>query len=79
MDYVRQTMGSAELSGIIDLPPTLRNRMVQVIILPAEEIVVPSPKTGSAFGCLKKYANPELIPQEKGAWERAVVEKYAGS
>ncbi len=27
-------------------------------------------------GSLSKYANPELISQEEGAWERAVQEKY---
>ena len=35
-------------------------------------------KSDSAFGSLKKYANAELMLQEKGAWEQAVVEKYAG-
>jgi hypothetical protein len=26
---------------------------------------------------LHKYANPDIITGEKGAWERAVVKKYA--
>ena len=30
----------------------------------------------SAFGCLHSFANPIKIPDEKGAWERAVLEKY---
>lgn len=30
----------------------------------------------SAFGIAEKYANPSLIPEEKGAFERAMVEKY---
>ena len=38
MEYVRQTIGSAALSGIIELPPALRNKQVEVIILPAEDI-----------------------------------------
>lgn len=33
-------------------------------------------ETETAFGALAKYANPELIPLEKDAWERAVAEKY---
>ena len=37
MEYLRQTIGSAELSGIFEIPPALRNRKVQVIILPAED------------------------------------------
>ena len=33
----------------------------------------------SARGILSKYANPDLIPKEEGAWERAVVEKYGNA
>jgi len=29
----------------------------------------------SAFGRLKAYANPSLIQEEEGAWERATAEK----
>ncbi|MBQ3451872.1 MAG: hypothetical protein IJL12_05595 [Selenomonadaceae bacterium] len=29
------------------------------------------------FGALAKYANPAMHPFEDGAWERAVVKKYA--
>jgi hypothetical protein len=31
----------------------------------------------TAFGILKKYANPELIPQEDGVWAVAVKAKHA--
>jgi len=34
MEYVSQTIGSSALDGIIEIPPTLRNRTVQLIILP---------------------------------------------
>lgn len=30
----------------------------------------------SLRGALSKYAKPELIPSEEGAWERAVTENY---
>ena len=36
VDYLRQTIGSAELSGLFNLPPTLRNKKVEVIVLPVE-------------------------------------------
>jgi len=39
MEYISKTISSSELSGIFEIPPTLRNRKVQVIILPAEDIV----------------------------------------
>jgi len=37
------------------------------------------PKVGltKARGGLHKYANPSLIPFEKGIWEKVAVEKYA--
>ena len=35
------------------------------------------PVEHSAFGRLQAYANPSLIPEERGAWEAAVAEKYA--
>ncbi len=33
-------------------------------------------KARSARGVAKKYANPNLIPQEEGAFERAMAEKH---
>jgi len=33
--------------------------------------------TISAMGIFNKYANPDLIPLEKEAWNEAVKEKYA--
>ena len=37
MEYVHQTIGSSALSDIFDLPPTLRNKEVEVIILPMQK------------------------------------------
>ena len=37
MEYFRQIIGSAELSGIFNLPQALHNRKVEVIILPMED------------------------------------------
>lgn len=37
----------------------------------------PSEKRGSSFGALSAFANPSLISQEEGAFERAMVEKHA--
>ena len=37
----------------------------------------PSAQSARSFGILSQYAKPELIPQESGAFEKAMVEKYA--
>ena len=38
---------------------------------------LPKSSLAKARGGLHKYANPDLIPFEKGTWEKAAVEKYA--
>ena len=37
MEYISKTIGSSALDGIFELPPTLRNKQVQVIVLPVED------------------------------------------
>ena len=37
MEYVRQTVNGSALNNFIALPPLLRNRKVQVIVLPADD------------------------------------------
>jgi len=88
MDFVRQVVNSNSLKSVLNLPPSFRNVQVEVIVLPVDKTVTvassPSgsydarkPVKHSAFGRLKAYANPSLIPEEKGAWEKATAEKYA--
>ena len=82
MEAMRLTMNSARLAPIIDLPATLCDREVEVIVLPTQTVSNPQKQDseessiGSLMGCLKEYANPELRKLEKGAWERAACEKY---
>jgi len=88
MDFVRQVVNSNSLTSVLNLPPSFRNVQVEVIVLPVDKTVtvasspsgsydVRKPVKHSAFGRLKAYANPSLIPEEKGAWEKATAEKYA--
>jgi hypothetical protein len=78
MSYVRQTINSEKLSGIIDLPASMANQIVEVLILPLETNHFSGPRK-SAFGCLAKYANPGLIEKERGAWQNAVRDKHGAS
>ncbi|MCL2080755.1 MAG: hypothetical protein FWH16_01500 [Oscillospiraceae bacterium] len=77
MSYVYKTIESDKLSSVFDLPLSLLGKKVEVIIRPLPEKL--TAERGSAFGCLKKYADPSLIHEEDGVWERAVAEKYADS
>ena len=60
MEYHRQTIGSAELNGIFNLPQALRNRKVEVIILPAEDNinVTEEPNYALKLGFLKDKVPP---------------------
>ena len=37
----------------------------------------PTEKRGKSFGALSGFANPTLMDQEAGAFEKAMVEKHA--
>ena len=76
MEMVYEMVDSRNLLGVFDLPPEMRNRAVEVIIRDIERNPAPA-KKGSAFGCMHRFADPSKIAGEDGAWERAVVEKYA--
>lgn len=49
-----------------------KNQRVIITLLDEEIQTENSGKKTTAAGFLKKYANPNLIPTEDGAWERAV-------
>jgi hypothetical protein len=75
--------------SINDIPKTLEpffgNQCVRIIIEDKGAVISvdnPDDKVAdkikpSARGVLREFANPDMIPGEKGAWERAVAERYA--
>ena len=89
MEFVRQIVNSNTLESILTLPPSFHGvQQVEIIVLPVDNKENPTasssaldgskkPVKHSAFGRLKAYANPSLIPEEKGTWENAAAEKYA--
>jgi hypothetical protein len=75
MDFVRTITNSSLLVNFIDLPAKLKNRQVEILILPVEEEIKPQripAKVRKSRGALKKYANPALVKLEKSAWKKAV-------
>ena len=78
MDYVRQTIDSRLLDKL-QLPRNLRNRKVEIIIMPAKEDNINGKQpVEELIGVLHEYADPELIHMEKEAWAKAAENKYAG-
>ena len=64
---------------IFDLPAALKGKRVEVIILPVQETKDTAVPKGSAYGCLRKYADLSLLSKENGTWEQAMVTKHADS
>ena len=59
VEYISKTIGSAVLDGIFEIPPALRNRQVQVIVLPAEDVSAEQPKPQKRqLGFLKGVVPP---------------------
>lgn len=80
MDFVRVIKNSDDLEKIIDIPKRLKNRKVEIIILPftdnedSEKV-----ERKSLRGALSKYKNEALQDQESDAWSKAVVDNYENS
>ena len=61
---------------LLEALPAKPNQKVMITL--TDEFVEPAKreKRKSLRGILSKYADPTLLEQEKGAWERAAVEKH---
>ena len=79
METVREVVNSNTLTSIFNIPATLRNRNVEVIIKLADDEKKVNELRVSLKGRLKRYANPDMRYLEKDAWAMSVGEKYADS
>ena len=73
MTHYRKTMGSAALSGMFDLPLELRDREVEVIILPKDAAADEAPKQERRLHFVDAPPFPEsffdpLPEEELQAW-----------
>jgi len=82
LNFVRKVANSNILASIIDIPESLRNKKVEILIFPYENVdseanIDQKPKR--ARGLLEKYKNKELQDKENSAWPEAVVDKHENS
>ena len=62
---------------VLDLPFELPVGKAKVELTVIPEKKKTANKRKSVFGCLHRFADSAKIAGEKGAWERAVLNKYA--
>ncbi len=82
MNFVRKVANSNILASIIDIPESLRNKKVEILIFPYENehneaSIGQKPKR--ARGLLEKYKNKGLQALEDGVWAKAAVDKHENS
>jgi hypothetical protein len=81
MDFFRKVTNSNALKNIIDLPESLWDQDVELIILPIgndlrSKQLTSTTSSPTARGALKQYANLDLMQHEQEAWEMGVKDKY---
>lgn len=76
MEFIRRTVNSKVLESLLDLPDSMKNRRVEVIVFPVDEGKKSGNHNETLGGRLNKYANPSLRQLEKSAWSIAVEDKH---
>lgn len=66
--------------GQVTIPKPIRDYLnAQIIEFEFENGKIIVRPVRKVAGSLKKYANPESIPKEKNAWEKAIRNKHENS
>lgn len=68
MDFVRKVVDGIDLKEIIEMPNSLVNQKVEVLIFPVDNEKKKGKKKKSLSGFLAKYANSDLIEREENVW-----------
>lgn len=82
MNFVRKVADSNILAGVVDIPESLRNKTVEILIFPYENVKTEEHivrKTERVRGLLKKYQNKNLQKLESEAWAQAVADNNENS
>ena len=76
MDFVRVVKNSEDLERFIEIPKSLKNRKVEVIVLPFSDKEDSYKKEKKNLrGALSKYKNETLRTKESTAWSEAVEDR----
>lgn len=74
MEFVRKIVNSEDLKNIIEIPTSLINKKVELLIIPIEDTSKKKKKKKSLSGALSKYADIKLIEKEENIWYKEAKE-----
>lgn len=82
MEFIREIVDGNSLKGIVNLPKSLSDKRVEIIVLPIAEhgnerdVSKKQISVEAMMGALEEYKNPSLVEKEETAFELAMEEKY---
>jgi F0F1-type ATP synthase epsilon subunit len=81
MTFYRKVTNSDILKKVIDLPKSLQNKEVEILVFPYEkdkdtDESERTKKKNSTKGLLENHKNLDLLNEENNAWPKAVEEEY---
>ncbi len=74
MEFVRKVVNGSDLKEIIDIPTSLINKKVEILIFPIDEQIKKNKKRRNLSGFLSQYANSKLISKEENIWIKEAKE-----
>ena len=74
MEFVRKIVNSMDLKDVVEIPNSLINKKVEVLIFPVDDISKNKKKKKSLSGILSKYADTKLIEKEENIWYKEAKE-----
>ena len=72
MQAIREILTVEKGEVTLSLPQAFWGQQVEIIVLPVSSRDEPQRHKKSLQGCLRQYANPELMAREAIAWGAAV-------
>lgn len=77
MEFVRKIVDGVDLKDVVEIPDSLINRKVEILVFPVDEKTKNKKKKKSLSGFLSKYADKNLIEKEENIWyNKAKESKY---
>ena len=74
MEFIRKIMDARDLQDIVELPNSLRNKKVEILIFSINDDKKKKTSKKSLSGFLSEYANLDLIEKEDQAWSEEATE-----
>ncbi len=65
MEFVRKIVNGIDLKDVVEIPNSLINKKVEILIFPVDETSKNKKKKKSLSGILSKYADTKLIEKEE--------------